>query len=53
MGAEVELNPVARPCGLYREYIKGKIKKILLFEEQQRFVENRKEFSTFVVVKLL
>ena len=33
MGAEVELNPVARPCGLYREYIKGKIKKILLSED--------------------
>jgi len=33
MGAEVELTPVARPCGLYREYIKGEIKKILLSED--------------------
>jgi len=33
MGAEVELTPVTRPCGLYREYIKGEIKKILLSED--------------------
>ena len=33
MDAEVELTPVSRPCGLYREYIKGEIKEILLSED--------------------
>jgi hypothetical protein len=33
MNAEIESSPVARPCGLYREYIKGEIKKILLSED--------------------
>lgn len=33
MDTEVELTPVARPCGLYREYIKGEIKEILLSED--------------------
>ncbi len=33
MNKEVELSPVARPCGLYREYIKCEIKKILLSED--------------------
>jgi hypothetical protein len=32
-GKEVELTPVTRPCGLYREYIKDEIKKILLSED--------------------
>lgn len=30
MDAEVKLTPVSRPCGLYREYIKSEIKRILL-----------------------
>jgi hypothetical protein len=33
MGTEAELTPVSRPCGLYREYIKGEIKKIILSED--------------------
>ena len=33
MGTEAELTPVSKPCGLYREYIKGEIKKILLSED--------------------
>jgi len=33
MDAEVELTPVTSPCGLYRKYIKGEIKKILLSED--------------------
>jgi hypothetical protein len=33
MDAEVKLTPVARPCGLYREYIKSEIKKILLSKD--------------------
>lgn len=33
MCSEVELTPVSRPCGLYRQYIKGEIKKILLSED--------------------
>jgi hypothetical protein len=33
MNAEVELSPVARPSGLYREYIASEIKKILLSED--------------------
>ncbi len=33
MSSEVELTPVTRPCGLYREYIKGELKKILLSED--------------------
>ena len=33
MGSEVELTPVTRPSGLYREYIASEIKKILLSED--------------------
>lgn len=33
MCSEAELAPITRPCGLYREYIKGEIKKILLSED--------------------
>jgi len=33
MDSEVELTPVARPCGLHREYIKSEIKKILLSKD--------------------
>jgi len=33
MCSEVELTPVSRPCGLYREYIKGELRKILLSED--------------------
>lgn len=33
MRSEVELTPVTRPCGLYRQYIKGELKKILLSED--------------------
>lgn len=33
MTREVELTPVTRPCGLYREYIKGEMKRILLSED--------------------
>lgn len=33
MDAEVKLTPVARPCGLYREYIKSEIEKILLSKD--------------------
>jgi len=33
MRSEVELTPVTRPYGLYREYIKGELKKILLSED--------------------
>lgn len=33
MNPEQERTPVDRPCGLYQEYIRGQIKKILLSEE--------------------
>ena len=33
MNPEQEQTPVDRPCGLYQEYVRGQIKKILLSEE--------------------
>jgi len=33
MNREQEQTPVDRPCGLYQEYVRGQIKKILLSEE--------------------
>ena len=33
MDAEVKLTPVTRPYGLYREYIRSEIKKILLSKD--------------------
>jgi len=33
MNPEQEQTPIDRPCGLYQEYVRGQIKKILLSEE--------------------
>ena len=33
MNPEQERTPIDRPCGLYQEYVRGQIKKILLSEE--------------------
>jgi len=61
MNPEEERTPIDRACGLYQEYIRGQIKKILLSEEilvsilvdwygQPRFVkQNWQEYWASVI----